>query len=478
MEKQRIEVPYAPRIWAKGLHASFRRWAALVLHRRAGKTTAILNHHQRAATDDAWESARLRFLLPGIADAQIKALLKRRVYWHVMPSYHQAKITGAWDILKEIAKPIPGQKPNETELLMTYPNGNKIQLIGADKPDSLRGPGLSGLSMDEYSQIPGDAFGQVLSKSLADHVGYCIFSGTIKGKDQLYTTYHSAKANPDWYAIWQDIDVSLATESGPTITALTRAMDDDRKLVLQGLMTQAQFDQEWYLSPEAAIQGSIYGRLITEARKDRRIGKVPYEPTLPVDTAWDIGVGDSTAIWFVQSDYTGAIHVIDYHEANGEGLPYYAEVLKAKPYTYGTHWGPHDIENAEFGSGRTRIETARSLGIHFQVVPRELKGISEGINAVRMLLPRCWFDETKCAAGLEALTHYRWKFDNQLHEQGSVPVHDWASHAADAFRYLALRQMTPNRKREVLDNRDNESPHPEHVLRARINRTSTRRGGY
>jgi phage terminase large subunit len=480
VEKQRVEINYAPRVWAQGLHAAFQRWAALVLHRRAGKTTAILNHHQRAATDDVWELKRLRYLLPHAPEAHLRPLLRNRVYWHVMPTLTQARLV-AWDMLKEFSRPIPGIGVNNTTMLITYPetaNGrSKLQLLGADDPDSLRGPALSGLSLDEYSQIPSHAFGEVLSKALGDHLGYCIFSGTIKGKDQLYQTHKSAAANPDWYAVWQDIDVSLATESGPTITALTRAMEDDRKLVLQDVMTQAEFDQEWYLSPEAAIKGAIYGPLIAEARKDRRIGKVPYEPLLPVDTAWDLGVGDATAIWFVQSDWTGALHVIDYHEASGEGLPYYAEVLRVKGYTYGQHWGPHDIEHKEFGSGRTRIETARSLGIHFQVVTKET--VEDGIHAVRMLLPKCWFDETKCAAGLEALTHYRWRFDNQLNEQKSVPMHDWASHGADAFRYLALRQMTPKRAKAVAE-RDNEPPHPDHVgrLGMGINRRATRRGGY
>src|ERR1035437_9133456 len=233
--RKAIVVPYLPRIWARPFHATFRRWVAMVLHRRAGKTTGILNHHQRAALDNQWESARLRFLLPAATDSDIKALLKGRVYWHVMPSYHQAKLTGAWTILQDIARVVPGAVPNQSELLITYPNGSKLQLIGADKPDSLRGPGLSGLSLDEYSDIPPDAFSTVLSKSLADHVGYAIFSGTIKGQDQLWDTYQAAKDDPDWLAIWRDIDQSLGSESGPTIDALRRAMEDDRKLIIKGL---------------------------------------------------------------------------------------------------------------------------------------------------------------------------------------------------------------------------------------------------
>ena len=188
-----VTIPYKPRNWARGFHASLKRWAVLVLHRRAGKTTAVLNHHQRAALDDNWEFSRLRYLLPNMPAWQINALLKRRTYWHVMPTYHQGKLTGAWDTLMEIASPIPGANINKSELLVTYPNGNKVQIIGGDKPDSLRGPALSGVSLDEYSQIPPTAFSEVLSKALADHVGYAIFSGTIKGTDQLFHTYEAGK---------------------------------------------------------------------------------------------------------------------------------------------------------------------------------------------------------------------------------------------------------------------------------------------
>ena len=192
-----VVIPYCPRRWAKRLHESLARWAVLVLHRRAGKTTGILNHHQRAALDNDWERRRLRALLPDSSDADLTALMRHRVYWHVMPSYKQAKLT-AWDMLKHFAGVVPGVKFNEAELLVRYPNGNRIQLIGADNPDSLRGPGLSGLSLDEYSQHPPNVFGEVLSKALADHLGYAIFAGTIKGTDQLYAMYEATKHDAAW----------------------------------------------------------------------------------------------------------------------------------------------------------------------------------------------------------------------------------------------------------------------------------------
>lgn len=447
MEKRRIEIPYAPRAWARKLHASFRRWAVLVLHRRAGKTTAVLNHHQRAAMDNRWEMARLRFLLPASPEEFLQPLLKRRIYWHVMPTLKQAKIV-AWDILKEIARPIPGCRVNNSDLEITYPTGNKVRLIGADDPDSLRGPALSGLSLDEYSQIPGNVFGEVLSKALGDHLGYCIFSGTIKGKDQLYQVYEAAKADAEWYAVWQDIDVSLRTEAGPTITALQRAMEDDRKLVVSGVMTQAEFDQEWYLSLEAAIKGAFYATELAAAKVAGRITRVPYDPTIPVDTDWDLGMDDLLTVWFSQSLRTGEVRLIDYYEANGLGIPQVASELKDKPYAYGTHWGPHDITVRELGTGKSRLAVAAEHGIRFKVTPRIYGGeagleVSEGIKAARLLLARCWFDEEHCARGLEALRHYRSAWSQPLEQFTGVPVHDWASHGADSFRGLAVRHKLP-----------------------------------
>jgi phage terminase large subunit len=448
-----VNIPYRPRKWAREAHRQYKRWLALVLHRRAGKTTFELNHHQKAATNDTWERARLRYLLPAAPDSQIETLLRKRIYWHVMPSYKQAKLV-AWEMLKDIARPIPGVKFNESELLVVYPNKNRIQLIGADNPDSLRGPGLSGLSLDEFSQHPGNVFGEILSKALADHLGYCIWSGTIKGHDQLYQLYQAAKDDPEWFALWQDVDASLATEEGATITALIRAMEDDRKLVLNGIMSQAEFDQEWYLSPEAAIKGAIYGKLMAAAKVEGRITRVPIEPALPVDTDWDLGVGDHTAIWFTQSLRSGEVRCVDYYEGSGEGLPFYASILAEKKqkrgWVYGSHWAPHDIVVRELGTGKSRLDTAKSLGINFKVTPRLTTAgageVEEGINAARILLPKCWFDEEHCKAGIEALRHYRRDFNARLNEFKATPVHDWSSHAADAFRGLAVRHKLPVEK--------------------------------
>lgn len=422
----KVEVPYRPRRWAIPFHASFKRWLALILHRRAGKTTAIINHLQRAAMDDGWESARLRSLAT-FTDEEITRLLKRRHYAHFLPTRVQAKAT-AWDSLKEIARPIPGVKFNESELLVTYPNGNKVQLFGSDDPDSARGLTLSGAAFDEYSQIASNLFSEIVSKALADHLGFAIWGGTIKGADQLYATYQAAKDSDEWFALWQDVDVSLSTEEGATITALKQAMADERKLVAQGLMSQAEYDQEWYLSPEAAIKGAFYLDEMTAARQDGRITRVPYDPSLPVDTDWDLGI-DAMAIWFSQRTRSGETRLIDYHEDIGGGLIACIATLKNKGYIYGEHWAPHDIETREISSATTRKQFAASHGLMFKVTPKI--AIEDGITAVKARLPLCWFDETKCKAGLDALRHYKRTWQQKFNQFSATPVHDWACVTGD-----------------------------------------------
>jgi hypothetical protein len=155
-----------------------------------------------------------------------------------------------------------------------------------------------------------------------------------------------------------------------------------------------------------------------------------------VHTAWDLGVNDSTAIWFAQIFRGGAINIIDYYESSGVGLDHYADILRQKDYTYGDHLAPHDIEVRELGSGKSRLETAYTLGIKFRVVPK--MKVADGINAARMMIPKCYFDRDNTAEGLECLRQYRQDWDEKRKSFRDAPRHDFTSHAADAFRYLAV----------------------------------------
>ena len=182
---QLITIPYRPRRWAKELHETKKRWILIVMHRRGGKTTASLNHLQRSACQ-----------------------INKSQYGYIGPTYKQSKRI-AWDILKDISQPIPGTQRNEAELIAKYPNSSKIFLAGQEDPDSIRGLPLWGVNHDEYSLQNPAVFSSVTSKCLADHLGYAIFSGTPKGKNEFWRLYEIAKNNPDWLVIFRTIDDSL-----------------------------------------------------------------------------------------------------------------------------------------------------------------------------------------------------------------------------------------------------------------------------
>jgi len=219
-------------------------------------------------------------------------------------------------------------------------------------------------------------------------------------------------------------------------------------------MTEEQYEQEFECSFTAAIIGAYYAKLLSDADNNGRITRVPYDPAYPVHTAWDLGVNDSTAIWFAQTFRGGAINVIDYYESSGVGLDHYADILRQKEYKYGDHLAPHDIEVRELGSGKSRLETAYTLGIRFRVVPK--MKVADGINAARMMLPKVYFDRDKCDVGLECLRQYRQDWDDKRQIFRDHPRHDFTSHAADAFRYLAVglqnREMAVKAPQTVAEN--------------------------
>lgn len=408
MRTVEIEIPYAPRPLQRVIHEGMdaHRFGAVVCHRRFGKTVLALNHLQRAAVMCDRERPRFAF---------------------IGPTYSQAKGT-SWDYLTHYAAPIPDCKVSISELSVTYPNGGQVRLFGADNPDSLRGFYFDGVVFDEYGLQPPRIFTEVIRPALSDRQGWALFLGTPAGKNQFYDVTQQAKRDPEWfYAEYK------ASQTG--------IIDPDELAAARKDMTEDEYAQEYECSFEASVKGAIFAGELSAARDGGRVGHVPYDPVLMVDTAWDLGIGDSTSVWFSQSLRSGEVRIIDYYEASGEGLPHYAQVLTAKGYTYGTHWAPHDIQVRELGSGRSRLETARSLGITFRVAPNV--PIEDGIHAARMLFPKCWFDEEKCRVGLEALQHYRRDYNSRLNEFKAVPVHDWASHGADAFRYLAVSQKTP-----------------------------------
>jgi hypothetical protein len=303
--------------------------------------------------------------------------------------------------------------------------GARIQLYGADNPDTLRGIYLDGVILDEYAQMNPKMYSEVIRPALSDRKGWGIFIGTPKGKNEFYDIYHSAKEKKGWKRF-----LFKASDTG--------ILDDEELEMAQQDMAETEYAQEYECSWSAALRGAYYARELELAYDEERIGKVPYDPSKQVVTAWDLGVSDSTSIWFAQYDGK-AINLIDYYENSGEGLPHYIDVLNQKGYNYGAHIAPHDIVVREFSTGKSRKDLAFSLGIDFQVAPK-LK-VMDGIDTVRTTLNKCWFDEDKCKKGLDALLQYRSSYDDKKKIWSQKPVHDWTSHASDSFRYLCNTEV-------------------------------------
>ena len=415
----KITIPYKPRNWAKILHASTKRWMCLVLHRRAGKTTAVINHLQRDA---------LR--------------VPQSHYAYIAPTYRQAKRI-AWELLKNYSRCIPGVEYNESELRVKYPNFSTLSLFGSENVDALRGIGLWGCVLDENSQQPANIFSEVISKCLADHLGYCIWLGTPKGRNQFYRTYNTAVKNPDKYlSIFRTIDDSLRMEKGEAIRNLNQALADDKELVALGEMTQEEFDQEWYCSFEAAIKGAYYATQLSRMRKEKRIKTVPYDDEIPVHTVTDLGIGPNMAVGFFQR-VLREMRMIDYWEgSHKDGLPQTIKAIKDKPYVYGKHFAPHDIKTTDMVTEKMRWETAKKLGIKFEVIPR--LNVSDGIAATKRMLSRTWIDKKRCQIFLDYIAQYRPEWNDKRGAFSDTPYHDFTSHAADVLRGAAIieKKMT------------------------------------
>jgi len=400
-----VKIPYKPRDLQAEMHKSIRRWNVLVMHRRFGKTVFAVNHLIKHALTCQLPRPRVAF---------------------IAPTFTQAKRI-AWDYVKYYASVIPGVSFNETELRVDFPNGGRLMLLSAENPDALRGIYLDMAIFDEFGMQNPRVWGEVVRPALSDREGAAIFLGTPAGHNHFFDLLEQARAETEngsdqWY--WK---IVKASESG-----LVKEAELD---AARAQMTPEQYEQEYECSFTAAIIGAYYGKLMAEADEEGRITRVPYDPAYPVHTAWDLGVNDSTAIWFAQVFRGGAVNVIDYYENGGVGLDHYADVLNRKDYTYGDHLAPHDIEVRELGSGKSRLETAATLGLRFKVVPK--MKVADGINAARMLLPKCYFDRDKCVTGVEMLRQYRQEWDERRKMFRDHPRHDFTSHAADAFRYLA-----------------------------------------
>jgi hypothetical protein len=343
---------------------------------------------------------------------------------YVAPFYSQAKNV-AWDYLKRFSAPIPGIKINESELRIDYPNGARIKLYGADTPDSLRGLFFDGLVADEYGDWKPSVWGYVIRPALADRGGWAIIIGTPKGRNQFWELYQRAEVSDQWLAM-----TLRASETGLLPATEIEALRQE--------LTEDAFRQEMECDFEAALPGAFYGKELWNARESGRITRVEWQPDLPVHTAWDIGYRDDTAIWFYQIA-GGEIHAIDFHASNGRQINFYTELIASKPYTYGTHWLPHDARAKTLASGGKSVIEQLGVGLGMEnmaIVPH--LDLIDGIQAGRRAVDIAWFDEEKCGEGLDALKQYQREWDEDKKCFRDKPRHDWTSHPSDAWRMLAI----------------------------------------
>ena len=403
--------PYQLPLW-KYMEGGGKR-AVAVWHRRAGKDLSSIN----------W--------------CAVSALTRPGLYWHLFPTYNQGRKI-AWDGMTRDGRKFLEHFPkemweavNNTEMRLTLKNGSIYQVVGTDNVDRLVGANPVGVVFSEYSLQDPRAW-DYIRPILAENGGWALFIYTARGRNHGYDLLNVAKKNENWF---QQV---LSVEDTRAIPL--SAIDEERA----SGMPEEMIQQEFYCSFDAPLVGSYYGNAMARLLADRHLTRVPYEPLLDVHTAWDLGVGDSTSIIFYQLSGS-EIRIIDYYEMQGEGLAHYAKVLREKEYVYGEHLAPHDIQVRDFSTGKSRLEAARELGIRFRVVPN--LRVDDGIEAVRNTLPKCYFDENKCAHLIEALRQYRKDYDEKRQVFRDRPLHDWTSHPADAMRYLALgvRQRTDKR---------------------------------
>lgn len=410
-----ISTGYVPRPLQAELHSSLKRFNVVICHRRFGKTIFAIN--------EMIDQGLRLYASRGKTDRP------RPRFAYIAPTYGQAKKI-AWDYIKSYTANLPGVSINEAELrvdisLFGDPNNTlRFQLLGAENPGSIKGIYLDGAILDEYAEMLPKTWTEAIRPTLSDRQGWAIFIGTPKGKNHFFDIFKYAEGADDWFA-----RIFKASETG--------VINPEELADAKRTMPEDEYNQEYECSFDGSTIGAYYAEEMREVRSSGRIRLVPYDRSVLVNTAWDLGIDDEMSVWFYQRIFR-EIHIIDYFEGSGKGIPEMAGILlKEKPYVYGTHFFPHDGAARELGTGKTRQETAEALGLRPIVIARR-DNVIDGINEVRKILPRCYFDENKAARGITCLEEYKKKFDEKAQTFLQSPVHNQYSHGADGFRTLAM----------------------------------------
>lgn len=401
-----------------------------------GDARAVLVGHRRWGKDD------VALHLTAVAS-------QKRIgnYWHMLPEYGQAR-KAVWDAVnprtgkRRIDEAFPEAIRKQTrkqEMLIEMKSGSVWQLVGSDNYNSLVGSPPIGVIFSEYS-IANPLAWAYIRPILAENRGFALFIYTSRGDNHGKKLYEMARdsmrRDGDWYAeVCPVYKTDVFTEK-----MLEREL---RELVLEWGPEEGEaiYNQEYLCSFDGAIAGSYYSRVVNAAIREGRVRFVPYLIGHEVYTFWDLGMDDSTTIWFAQM-VGDEIRFIDYYENSRQSLDHYAQVLlNEKKYLYGDHYMPHDATSQSLQTGESVQEFAEGLGIKPVITverPKNTAAVIAGINQGRRVFNRCFFDENKCEAGLAALSAYRSGYDKKKRKMGTRPIHDWTSHAADAFRTFAM----------------------------------------
>ena len=395
-----IEIAYKPREQQLAIHdlMDSKRFGVVVAHRRMGKTVSAINHLIKDALLNQKEAPR---------------------YAYIAPTYGQAKRV-AWDYLVKYAEPLGGTS-NISELRVDF-WGRRIQLYGSDNPETLRGQYFDGVILDEIGDQNPKIWTDVCRPSLVDRQGWCLFIGTPKGHNHFKELRDRAKTEDGWGLL-----EFKASETG--------VVDDTELKAAKNEMGEDKYRQEFECSFDAAVEGSYFGQILNELEEKKHMQEIPREELSRTFTAWDLGMGDSTSIWVAQLVGT-EVRLLDYYENHGVGLDHYVKWIKDNDYLKAEHILPHDVRVRELGTGKSRMEMLEESGLEVKIAPR--MGLDDGIQAVRRLLPRCWFNVPKVQIGLNCLRNYRRDYDEKRKIFYERPLHDWSSHGSDSFRYLAL----------------------------------------
>ncbi len=417
---------------------SDKRFFYQIWHRRSGKDkTCIADIAPRRLIRDP---VQVKYVYP-------TSVMGREHLWEALDKDGFKFIN---HIPKEVRVSEQGRRnQNETRMIIKVENDSTVQglsdsyslfqVVGANRPDSLRGGNPKLFIFSEWAEHDPYTW-DVTEPILRENDGIAVFNTTPKGDNHARALYEYAKDDPRWF-----VQILTVDDTNVFTQVQMEGIKDDvvRRFAASGRSEEeanAYIQQEYYCSFDSPVLGSYYGAAIRKAEASGRVFVVPYEESLPVNTAWDLGIDDSMTIWFYQVSGQ-EIRFIDYYENSGEGLGHYALELQKKEYVYEKHFAPHDIEVRELGTGKSRKEVAKKLGINFTTVPK--MAVDDGINAVRSMFNQFWFDKKKCNRGIQALKNYKKDWDEKNMVYRRTALHNWASHGADSMRTFAMGYKRP-----------------------------------